>query len=78
LSAEVSTRGSTRGGFASGEGFALGGQFGNFKMGEKARKFSRKAGSPTERLLDYGVEIDETRELSNIIAKLTITAKGGK
>jgi len=37
-------------------------------MEEKVRKRS-------QRLLDYGVEIEETRQLSNIIAKLTITRK---
>ena len=48
-------------------------------MEEKARELS-------ERLLDYGVEgeqdlsklIDETGQLSNIIAKSIITAKEGK
>jgi len=44
----------------------------------KRGNFSRKAGSPTERLLDYGVEIDKTGQLSNIIVKLTITAKEDK
>jgi len=43
----------------------------NFKMEERVRKRS-------ERLLDYGVEIEGTRQLSNIIAKLTITAKESK
>jgi len=44
------------------------------KWKEKRGNFFRKVGSPTERLLDYGVEIEKTRQLSNIIAKLTITA----
>ena len=54
-------------------------KIGNFKIEEKARELS-------ERLLDYGVEgeqdlsklIDETGQLSNIIAKSIITAKEGK
>ena len=40
-------------------------------MGEKARK-------RLERLLDYGVEIEETRQLSNIIATSVIVAKESK
>ena len=48
------------------------------KWKKKQGNFYRKAGFPTERLLDYGVEIDETRERSNIIAKSIITAEEGK
>jgi len=56
LSAGDSTRGSTRGGFASGEGSALGGNI--LKWKEKQGNFSRKAGFPREGLLDYGGEIN--------------------
>ena len=48
------------------------------KWKKKRGNFFPKEGSPTEQLLDYGVEIDETRELSNIIAKSIITGEEGK
>ena len=88
---KLSAGGSTGGGFASGEGSLLGGKIvrrrrirpleDKLKILKQKRKrgdFSCKARFPTERLLDYGVEIDETRELSNIIAKSIITAEEGK